>query len=294
MAYLTSTVTGLRFCLRTLYLFTKSDIQTLLVPVAILGFAAAPLWSARHAAEQLMWIWIHLLQFTISNQSCSLNAVTEDSRNKAYRPIPSGRMTLKQAHILRWIFVCIGLAISYKLSFAVLGASCIIVLTTICYNELDGGGRHWVMRNWLNGVGFGAFQTGATLVAGRDRTQLDIVAAKAIGLSSFLFMTTAHTQDLLDVQGDMKIGRSTLALEHPRVARRSILLILSTWSLVLSREWNLHAVFRIFLCGIAVYVGLRFLFKVGQKEDRQSFYWYIVWLSTAYATPMWYRWMLPN
>lgn len=166
----------------TLFLFTKSDIKTTLIPIvstpldlfhltkmspkAIAGVVAAPIHSLRNLVEEVLWIWLHLLAFTTSNQSCSKTAVVEDANNKPDRPIPSGRLTLLQARILRWFLVPICLAVSYRLSSSVLAASTAVIIITAWYNELGGGGGHWFIRNLLNGIGFGAFETGATLLAG--------------------------------------------------------------------------------------------------------------------------------
>lgn len=129
---------------------------------------AAPVWSFRHFIEEFLWIWLHLLAFTTSNQSCSLAAVVEDAENKADRPIPSGRMSLLQARILRWLLVPACLAVSYQFSASVLAASMAVIAITFWYNELGGSGNHWFIRNLLNGIGFGAFETGATLLAGKN------------------------------------------------------------------------------------------------------------------------------
>lgn len=169
----------------TLFLFTKSDIKTTLIPIvgayysqsrglctkacmlqAIGGAVAAPVWSFRNFVEEFLWIWLHLLQFTTSNQSCTLTAVAEDSDNKPDRPIPSGRMTLRQTRFLRWLLVPVCLAVSCHYSSSVLAASVGVIAITIWYNEFSGSGDHWFIRNLLNGIGFGAFQTGATLLAG--------------------------------------------------------------------------------------------------------------------------------
>jgi 4-hydroxybenzoate polyprenyltransferase len=262
---------------------------------AILGVVAAPVWSFRHFVEEFLWIWLHLLQFTTSNQSCSLTAVVEDADNKPDRPIPAGRMTLRQTRILRWSLVPFCLAVSYMFSTSVLAASVAVIAITCWYNELGGSGNHWFTRNLLNGIGFGAFETGATLLAGRfqltffspfalltrnsqgrDRSEFDIVAARAIIVSIWIYSTTTHTQDFKDVDGDRQINRSTVPLDNPRVARPSILLFLMGWSILLSRVWKLDIITTGALCTLGGHVGMRFLTKDGRHNDQVSFYWYNV------------------
>ncbi|KAJ8088046.1 hypothetical protein PM082_013597 [Marasmius tenuissimus] len=273
----------------TLFLYTKSDIKTTLIPIAIVGYVAAPVHSLQHAIEEFLWIWLHLLQFTTSNQSCSQTAVVEDAKNKPDRPIPSGRMSLTGTRILRWTLVPVCLIASYQFSTAVLAASVAVIAITVWYNEFHGGGTYWPIRNWLNGIGFGAFETGAVLLAGENRDQFDLVAARAILISTLLYATTTHTQDFKDVIGDRQIGRSTFPLDHPRVARVSVLVVLMAWSFFQSYVWDLDLVTMCAVCALALYVGLRFYLIRGMKDDQISFYWYNLWLSFAYAMPGWYR-----
>jgi len=273
----------------TLFLFTKSDIKTTLIPIAIAGAVAAPVWSFHNFVEEFLWVWIHLLAFTTSNQSCSQTAVIEDADNKPDRPIPSGRLTLLQARILRWSLVPVCLIISYQFSTSVLAASVAVIAITAWYNELGGSGNHWFIRNLLNGIGFGAFITGATLLAGRDRAEFDIIATRTVLVSTFIYATTTHTQDFKDVDGDIKIKRSTVPLDNPRVARPSVLFLLIVWSMLLSHIWNLDFATTAAICALGTHVGVRFCTKSGRRNDQISFYWYNLWLSFAYALPGWYR-----
>ncbi|KAF7330983.1 hypothetical protein MVEN_02438400 [Mycena venus] len=280
----------------SLFLFTKSDIKTTLIPIAsstlfgscekkkltifsfdkaIGGVVAAPVSSFRNFVEEFLWIWLHLLQFTTSNQSCSLTAVAEDSDNKPDRPIPSGRMTLQQARILRWLLVPLCLGMSYKFSTSVLAASMAVIFITIWYNELGGSGNQGVItRNLLNGLGFGSFEAGAILLAGRDRTKFNLIATDAIILTIAIYATTTHTQDFKDVEGDSKFNRSTVPLVYPRIARPSVLFGLVAWSLILAHIWKLHFAASVIMCALGIFVGVRFCRKEGKRNDQISFYCY--------------------
>lgn len=111
---------------------------------------------------------------------------------------------------------------------------------------------------------------------GRDRSEFDILAARAIIVSTWIYGTTTHTQDFKDVVGDRRINRSTVPLDNPRVARPSVLLLLLAWSLLLSHIWNLDMVTTIAICALGTHVGVRFCTKDGRKNDQISFYWYNV------------------
>jgi len=278
--------------LYTLFLFTKSDIKTTLVPIAIVGMVAAPVYSFRHFLEEFSWIWLHLLQFTTANQSSSLTAITEDTDNKPDRPIPSGRMTRKQVRVLRWSLVPVCWWVSSWFGKSVVYASVGVVAITFWYNELNGGGRHWFVRNLLNGIGFGAFETGAVLLAGQNRQEFDLIAFRAVLISTWLYATTTHTQDFKDVIGDRKIDRSTVALDMPRIARPSVLVMLIAWSAFLTKVWELGNVTAGAMMVLAAFVGWRFCMMDGMRNDQVSFYWYNLWLSIAYASPGIYRFHL--
>jgi len=160
---------------------------------------------------------------------------------------------------------------------------------TYWYNELNGGGRQWPVRNLLNGLGFGAFEAGAVLLAGQDRHEFDSIALRSILLSITLYATTTHTQDFKDVIGDYKIGRSTFALYMPKVSRASVLAGLVMWSAFLSKVWEMGPVLSAILMGLALFVGSRFCLMSGKRNDQVSFYWYNLWLSMSYALPGVYR-----
>lgn len=165
----------------TLFLFTKSDIKTTLIPIVssfypilcprprfliacpqtLFAAAAAPTFVGSNMPQAIFWLWLHLLQFDVSNQSLNLE---EDEQNKRWRPLPAKRLSLRQARILRWILVPLCLAVSQRLySRQVLCASVSLIFFTIIYNELSGH-SHWLVRNILNACGAASFEVGATLL----------------------------------------------------------------------------------------------------------------------------------
>jgi 4-hydroxybenzoate polyprenyltransferase len=130
---------------------------------------AAPAASPMPILEAAFWIWIHLLQFDVSNQSLKPE---EDIHNKPDRPLPSGRISLGQARLLRWLLIpaCIGFSAMYSKSVA--AASAGLVMMTIIYDEMGAHAGHWILRNTVNALGFGCFEVGSTLVAGEDTMHL--------------------------------------------------------------------------------------------------------------------------
>lgn len=111
--------------------------------------------------KAIFWLWLHLLQFDVSNQSLSPE---EDEQNKRWRPIPAKRVTVRQARILRWLLVPICLTVSSLYTLPILYASVSLIFFTLIYNEFAGG-SHWLVRNVVNACGAASFEVGTTLLA---------------------------------------------------------------------------------------------------------------------------------
>lgn len=120
----------------------------------------APINRLQRLPHTLFWIWLHLLQFCVSNQCINPD---EDAVNKPWRPIPAGRVTLPQAQSLRPVLVALCLILS--ICRGVLPASILVCVSTIAYNDFGFHG-HVVLRNVCNAVGYASFELGATQLAG--------------------------------------------------------------------------------------------------------------------------------
>ena len=143
-----------------LFFFTHPTVDS--YPQSVFAAAAAPLASFDRLPHVIFWVWLHLLQFDVSNQY--LDPI-EDALNKPDRPIPSGRVTLRQAQILRWALVPLCLALSTCYSMPTMWSTVLLCVLTYMYNELHFH-AHWITRNLGNAFGFASFEFGATLIAG--------------------------------------------------------------------------------------------------------------------------------
>ena len=131
---------------------------------------AAPLSSTHrgsHALQCVVWVWLHVLQFNLSNQ---IRDPEEDKCNKPWRPLPSGRITLANAYILKYITIATCLLLSYSYSTCVLVSSALLTLVIPMYHEMHGD-QHWLSKNLMNSIGYSCFATGSTLVAGMAALQ---------------------------------------------------------------------------------------------------------------------------
>ena len=107
------------------------------------------------------WTWLVLLQICLSNQA-STKSIMEDRANKPWRPIPSSRISLKQARSLHWCIIALCLGFSLHLNN--LKAALVVIVSSWLYNDL-GLSESWLSRNLLNAMGYMGFQYGAVFSA---------------------------------------------------------------------------------------------------------------------------------
>ncbi|KAI0259447.1 UbiA prenyltransferase family [Gloeopeniophorella convolvens] len=285
--------------LYTLFLFTKSDMKTLIPPVTLFAAAAAPKGSPLRLLHVIFWMWVHCLQLAFANQTLP-RAIAEDTLNHRDRPIPAGRITVRTARMLRWamIPICVLISAAYgpRTMLASLGSS----LFMLAYNEGGGANSHWLIRNALNAVGYAVAEAGATLVACPDESAADSTVFAAVALSAGIILTTIHTQDYKDVRGDAASGRVTLPIAYPMVSRIATAFLLIGWSWGVAQTWRLDDVAAAVMGVLSLVVGIRFVARTDVRADKVSFYWYnasiffrFVWLCAAYTLPGYYRMRMP-
>ncbi|KAJ7057649.1 UbiA prenyltransferase family-domain-containing protein [Mycena amicta] len=268
----------------TLWLFTKSDFMTTMVPISLFAMVAAPLTSLSNIPHLVFWLWFHLLAFCTSNQTASL----EDATNKPDRPIPAGRISVEHARILRWVLLPMCWALSLLYSKETMFASMALAMFTWMYNELHGSSTS-VTRYALNGLGFAAFEAGTTLVARSDKTRLDSAGWLAIFLSGCIFASTIYAQDFRDVIGDAQINRDTIPLRFGASSRPVLLAGVVAWSIALSFIWHVDAFTATAFVALATFAGGRFVAKTTVEEDRRNYLWYNVWVTAAHVLPGYWR-----
>jgi len=266
----------------TLFLFTKSDLKTIFLPVMVSTLAICPHSSPRCLALAAGWIWLHLLQFTVSNQTLS---VEEDAANKPWRPLPARRISLSAATSLRWFSLIACLLVSLKLG--VFPTSVGIAVMTLLHNEA-GLHSNWAARNICCGFGYMLFQWGATSIASpchpngaADRSK----AIRAIILSGFIIATTIQAQDFKDVLGDRIFNRSTMPIVWPRASRVTVLVAMAAWSLWLPRIWGISSGVADVFGATGLSVGLCcYLFR-SVKADQFMYILYNLWLAWVFLLP---------
>lgn len=284
----------------TIFLFTASDFKTIVVPKTVLGIFNAlsgDILSRNHGFSSVeiltriplvfLWVWINLLSFNINNQR-QPDAVLEDKINKAWRPMPSGRIS---HHTAVWIMVATKLmAFAFSWYLHVLQASLTLFILDISYNNLGGGDRSCIVRNILNAGLYLGFATGATMVAiGGD--SLNTVAwnwLAAIGVTVFL---TVHMQDIPDQEGDRVRGRNSVPLvigDGP--ARWTIATTMTAASFLLPAFWEMG----LWGYSVAMTVGAVVVWRVVAKrtieDDEVTWKLWNLWMSSLYLLPYFKSW----
>ncbi|TBU39889.1 UbiA prenyltransferase family-domain-containing protein [Dichomitus squalens] len=271
---LSGLMTFIRHCgyhARTAMLFTASDLKTILLPISAFACATAPLCSFDRLLRALIWTWIHQFMCNVSNQA---RTRLEDAVNKPWRPLPAGRITERQAFVLRWVTVAAAFGCSALHGGDLMLTTLGLLLTTFAYDELGLAG-HLIGKSICNIGGYTTLEIGATKLMGATR-DLDNVSATAVCISGALICTTIQAQDFADVEGDAILGRKTFPIYAPEFSRIATVTAISVWSLFLASFWGIGSVCGAIFVVFGSFVGSRFYSLRGPDDDELSYVLYNV------------------
>ncbi|THH21270.1 hypothetical protein EW146_g250 [Bondarzewia mesenterica] len=254
---------------RALLLFTKSDVKTIVFPVTVFAYLSAPSTSIDCLLAAIVWTWLGLLQFCVSNQTMNFE---EDMSNKPWRPIPSQLIDVPTARMLRWILlpICLVLSIHDDVFWPGVGLS----VAFLTHNELDLG-SHWFLRSVCNSWGYAMFNAGAANIALPDYV-LDQHTVLSVACNALIILTTIHAQDFRDQEGDKLSGRRTLPILFPEASRISILVLIVGWTIALNIFFGFHLYFAVPYTALSMAIGLRFHRRRSMEDDRCSYMYYNV------------------
>ncbi|KAJ7631331.1 UbiA prenyltransferase family-domain-containing protein [Mycena polygramma] len=287
LLYLTGLGRATCYNVFTLYLFTQTDIKTTLIPISVFALGCAPICELRSTTNTLqtvLWIWLQLLHFNLANQT-SVTSIKEDCKNKPFRPLPSRRITLQQARILRYVCFVGVLSLSATFGLAVFLCNVGYTILIVSYHDFHGD-SHWLSKSTVCAFGYGFSEAGATLVAGCDRHHIGGLARISIILSVAIIATTIHAQDFQDCEGDRLAGRQTLPIAFPVLSRYLTSFGIIGWSLVLSRVWSLDFVARAAVILLGMIAGVRYMVLRSVRDDEHSYILYNVWLLVTILLPV--------
>ncbi|KAF2650088.1 hypothetical protein K491DRAFT_609549 [Lophiostoma macrostomum CBS 122681] len=287
--------TRLQFEAYTIWLFTRSDLKTIVIPKSIFGVLGAlprsrlvthtdysSQYSILRAPLVVVWVWIVLLPFNIDNQR-RFEAIEEDKINKPWRPLPSKRLSSR--HASQIMLVCHIVGIAYCSVVGGLRQKLAGIVLRWVYNGLGVADRSCIGKNAITALGYVTFSMGALSVAAAS-------SITASGLHWFVMIgcivfTTVQMQDLIDMEGDEKRARRTLPLViGSRLCRWSIATLVPFWTLTAMWFWGILSL-PAFCSGFAAAsVCWRVLNKTNSTEDRLTFRVWNLWIVTLYAMPL--------
>lgn len=281
----------------TLWLFTFSDLKTIVIPKTAFGvitLLSGPILTAsprpgwltvvRCLPMILMWTWLNLLPLAMNNEHRQ-DDVEEDKKNKPWRPIPAGRLSIEETKYL--MLASYVAAILESACFGALPECLALVVQGWIYNELGAANDSYLTRNVLNATGYMTFAAGAAKVACiHSGTAVRKEAYPWFLLLSLVIATTIQLQDVYDQEGDSARGRRTVPLVlGDGAARLSVGLPIAVWSLLCPAFWRLDA--RGFV--LPVILGAVVIFRLfsyrGVSADKTSFKIYNVWVVVLYLLP---------
>lgn len=244
---------------------------------------------AKRLPLTVLWLFINCLIFDIANQS-QADSVLEDSINKPWRPIPSGRITAAKAR--SWLLgtIFLSMALSYWLD--ALSPMTMLNVLFWMYNDLEGSSGDAFLRNILNAGGFMCFGWGALSVLAGGQGQLLPHGYFWLMVTGAIVLTSVHVQDLPDLEGDKARDRKTFPIKYGEtIARWSNFVIVLFWSIVEPLFWtsspNRHTSLLIWLApvGLGVTLIVMAVMRLGQKWDALVFKLWCLWLMTIYLSP---------
>ncbi|KAG1731805.1 UbiA prenyltransferase family [Suillus paluster] len=171
----------------------------------------------------LCWLWFHLFQF---NQSYSVH---EDVMNKSWRPVPSGRISVKDSRTLRWGLLIFCLGLSSLFSSNVFITSVVATVLMMAPDDFNLS-CHPIFKSLCNIGFYMTFELGSSLV---------MCSIKALYSSALDILLTVHAQDFADVNGDRNSGRRTLPIVAPEGSRIYMICVLPLLSFALASFWSL-------------------------------------------------------
>ncbi|KAE9410130.1 hypothetical protein BT96DRAFT_984443 [Gymnopus androsaceus JB14] len=244
----------------------------------VFSHALASYHSVPRFALVVFWVWMHLLYFTITNQTFGASP-EEDAANKPNRPIPSKRISVEAATILRWLLVPINLALSVYSGTVPSGAAIFILTSIYCGS---GGHSHWLTKNGCAAAFYALFEYGATQIADSSEKLSENQLGAIIG-SALVTFTTVHAQDFRDDEGDSLLGRRTFTLSFPVLARVTMPVLLIGWSVALCLFSEVNNMVLFALTALGIVTGVRFFTLKSANDDRLSYLYYNIWLSGAHV-----------
>jgi 4-hydroxybenzoate polyprenyltransferase len=279
-------------------LVTRNDIKSIVIPETAFGIFSAlsgPVLTTNPSPQVaaifmrlprvILWIWLNVLIFDLANQRL-MSSVIEDSINKPWRPLPSGRMSVSQAR--RFLLAILPLVFVMTFYLGGLEETVAMMVLTWMYNDLGGADESYVVRNLINAFGFVCYSSGATLVScGFGEYSLNPAACQWLAIIGGIVFSTLQMQDMADQEGDQARDRRTVPLVHgDGPARWTIIIPVMMWSMICPMFWKLHPYAYIVPLTLGASISLRLFFLRTVESDKRTWKLWNAWISSLYLLPL--------
>ncbi|KAH7103896.1 UbiA prenyltransferase family-domain-containing protein [Auriculariales sp. MPI-PUGE-AT-0066] len=289
----------------TLFLFTCRDIKSVVIPHTIFAISGtlarqsiftpihhpSNFWDIiRSLPQTLVWIWICLLMVNISNQRLT-EAILEDKVNRAWRPLPAGRISQTEAAYLLATGIPITIGISYYLGVLVPGIACLVI--SWLYSEFDLGSASAIGRSILCGVWVASFNAGALgAMANASLENLSPTGQTWLLMTGGIALTTMHSADFADIEGDRVRDRKTWPLVYGETAARWLAATAAlAWSFYGLQVWGLQVwtvraiAVQAVPVMLAMAMAVTFLAAKGKAMDKRGWRLCCYWVMSMYILP---------
>lgn len=288
----------LSYHLHTIWLITLNDLKSIVAPETAFGVFSAlagPLLTSNvcpdlvkilsRLPQILLWNWLNLLVFDIANQRLP-NSILEDSVNKPWRAIPSGRLT--PAHARRLLLATLPVVFIITLYLGGMEETVAMMVLTWMYNDLGGADESYIVRNIINAFGFMCYSSGSTRVAiGYGEHTLNTTFFYWLAIVGAIVFSTLQMQDMADQEGDAARGRGTLPLVHgDGVARWTIAIPVVSWSFICAIFWNPPLYGYIVPIAIGGTLAIRVLSFRSVTADKVTWKMWCLWTISLYLLPL--------
>ena len=290
---------NLAYHLYSIWLFTFSDIKTIILPsfaFALCTAFAAPVFAISPAPHMIdifyraplsiFWIWINLLPFAIDNQRRPA-AIAEDLINKPWRTMPMKRMTPSQARTMMVLFYLVAVSASLRIGGSL---QCFSLVALGCwYNGMKGADEGCLIRNLINACGFNQFMSGAFQVLLGDKFNSSTTALRSwLFLIAAVVFTSVQTQDMYDQEGDSIRGRHTVPIVYGDIlARWSIAVAMSFWCFFCPWYMCCPPIAIILSVTLGGSIAARTLTFRNVSDDKMTFRLWNLWMVNLYTLPLW-------
>lgn len=285
--------------LKTLWLFTRSDLKSMIYPNVVFGLASTmsgpPLTLTQsprlsdtivNIPHVVFWLWINLLLFNIANQRLP-SSIVEDRLNKPWRPLPSGRISPVHTRNLLLFVVPFTILMSSLFLGAPTETLLLISLTWI-YNDLGGGDENFILRNTVNAVGMSIYGSGAIVVACGSECKVARAGYEWIALIGLIVLTTLQVQDMSDQEGDLARGRKTMPLViGDKLTRWTIGVGVMGWSMGAPFFWKAQVEAYVPCLILGGSLSLRTLLLRSVEADERTWKLWCLWMISLYLLPVW-------